>query len=80
MFRASDDHRFWPDAVSLFDDRLFNTTLIRGHRQVTDIYLLGLARRSGGALATFDKSIPLVSGRGATRAHLLLITPAHNEP
>jgi len=74
-FRASGDHRFWPDAVSLCDDRLFNTALIRGHRQVTDIYLLGLARYSGGVLATFDKSIPLAAVRGATRAHLLVIRP-----
>lgn len=74
-FRSSGHHRFWPDAVSLCDDRLFNTALIRGHRQVTDIYLLGLARHSGGALATFDKSIPLAAVRGATRAHLLVIRP-----
>ncbi|NJL26580.1 MAG: PIN domain-containing protein [Thermoanaerobaculia bacterium] len=34
-----------------------------GHRQVTDAYLLGLAVRQGGHLATFDRGIAsLVSG------------------
>jgi predicted nucleic acid-binding protein len=28
-----------------------------GHRQVTDAYLLGLALRHGGRLATFDQGI-----------------------
>jgi predicted nucleic acid-binding protein len=36
-----------------------------GHRQITDIYLLGLAIRHGGRLATFDRSIPLKAVVGA---------------
>src|SRR5829696_5100397 len=39
-FRASGHHHFWAEAVSIADARLFNVSLIRGHRQVTDIYLL----------------------------------------
>ena len=41
--------------------------LIRGHRQVSDIYLLGLAKKMGGHLATFDGGIPLGAVIGATR-------------
>ncbi len=79
-FRKSGKHHYWPDAVSLSDARLFNPSHIRGHRQVTDIYLLGLAKHAGGALATFDRTIPLAAVVGATRATLQLITPlAHEE-
>jgi hypothetical protein len=35
------------------------------HRQVTDIYLLGIAVRHGGCLATFDRTIPLDAVAGA---------------
>ena len=41
-----------------------------GHRQVTDVYLLGLAVTHGGRLVTFDQSIPISisQGRDATVA------------
>ena len=42
----------------LLDDTLFDRDMVRGHKQITDIYLLGLAVRHGGRLATFDRSIP----------------------
>jgi toxin-antitoxin system PIN domain toxin len=67
-------HRFWPAAVSLADHSLFQTGLIRGHRQLTDVYLLGLARKMEGCLATFDGTIPLASVAGATRDHLAVIS------
>jgi predicted nucleic acid-binding protein len=49
--------------------------LLRGHRQLTDVYLLGLARHTGGTLATFDRTIPLGAVKGATRPHLQVIAP-----
>jgi toxin-antitoxin system PIN domain toxin len=55
---ASDEHVFWPDTVSLRDGQLFNLSAV-GHRQLTDIYLLGLAVANHGRLATFDRRIPL---------------------
>lgn len=64
--RASGQHVFWPDEISLTDERLFDLAHVQGHRQLTDVYLLGLARRVGARLATFDRSIPLRSIRGAT--------------
>ena len=75
-FQTSGGHRFWPAAVSLTDARLFNPAMIRGHRQVTDIYLLGLAQAMGGSLATFDRTIPLEAVVGATRETLQVIARA----
>ena len=75
-FRSSGQHRFWPDAVSLADTRLFNAAHLSGHRQLTDIYLLGLARHAGGMLATFDRTIPIAAVKGATPANLQVIAPA----
>jgi hypothetical protein len=73
-FRRDPHHAFWPDAVSLTDRSLFEQALIRGHRQVTDVYLLGLARQKDACLATFDGTIPLKSVVGATRGQLLVIS------
>ena len=72
-FRSDRRHHFWADAVSLTDRALFDHTLLRGHRQLTDVYLLGLARKMDGCLATFDGSIPLKAVAGATRSHLTVI-------
>ncbi len=70
-FRQSGDHRFWPDDVTLCDTRLFSLGV--GWRQLTDVYLLGLAVRHQGRLATFDRSIPLSAVRGATPDSLVVI-------
>jgi toxin-antitoxin system PIN domain toxin len=75
-FCAGGHHEFWPDAVSLRDDRLFDPPLILSHRQLTDVYLLGLATRMGGRLATFDAGIPMNAVKGATTATLAVIAPA----
>lgn len=76
-FCDSDEHVFWPNAVSLRDDRLFNPSVLLTHRQLTDAYLLGLARRMGGKLATFDSRIPLKAVRGATMDDLGVIAPVN---
>lgn len=78
-FRASGHHQFWADAVSLSDEKVFNVSLIRGHRQVSDVYLLGLAAHHGGALATFDRTIPLSAVIDASDTHLQLITAVADE-
>jgi uncharacterized protein len=41
-FCASGHHQFWRDALSLTDET-FNGSYVRSHRQLTDVYLLGLA-------------------------------------
>ena len=68
---GSGHHEFWDDAISLCDERLFNVT--HGYKQLTDIYLLGLATKHGGCLATFDQRIPLGAVKGATRAQLEVV-------
>lgn len=73
---ASERHEFWPDAVSLRDDTLFDPHVHVSHLQVADVYLLGLATRMGGTLATFDTSIPLRAVKAATRESLTVIAPA----
>ena len=47
-FCSSRHHHFWSDTVSLRDATLFNLSHISGHRQLTDVYLLGLARKMKG--------------------------------
>lgn len=75
-FRASGDHVFWSDSVSLTDERVFAPAFLAAHRQVTDVYLLGLAATMNGCLATFDRQIPLKAVVGATPALLQVIGPA----
>lgn len=50
-------HRFWPDDLGYADVDL---GAVVGHRQVTDAYLVGLARAHGGRLATFDRGLAAV--------------------
>lgn len=77
--RQSGQHHFWADTLTLTDERVFNASLIRGHKQVTDIYLLGLAKMAGGSFATFDRSIPLGAVKGATKANLQVISAVPGE-
>ena len=73
------DHAFWPAPVSLRDEKIFNPSFIRGHRQLTDVYLLGLAVKTGGRLATFDRTIPLGAVIGARREALAVISPGQSD-
>lgn len=70
---STQHHHFWEDSVSLADAALFQPSMIVGHQKVTDVYLLGLAVRNHGRLATFDRSIPLKAVRGACPAHMVLL-------
>lgn len=63
-------HQFWPDDISLLDLAVADARRIHGPRQVTDLYLLALAVRHKGRLATFDGTIPVSAIHGATRRHL----------
>ena len=72
-FCGSGEHRFWPDLLSIRDLQQFSPTLPIASRQLTDVYLLALAKHHGGRLATFDRSIPwrAVSGTSADDLELL---------
>jgi toxin-antitoxin system PIN domain toxin len=63
-------HRFWADDLSLLDDELFDLNRLLSCSQVTDAYLLGLAIRHGGQLATLDRRLvvdPVRAGASGLR-------------
>jgi uncharacterized protein len=61
-------HHFWPDVVSLTDATLFKIGATLTANQTTDVYLLGLAVKNGGKLATFDGSIQSTAVAGGNDA------------
>ena len=73
VFCESGGHQFWRDALSLRGD-VFDLSRAAGSRQLTDIYLLGLAINRKGRLATFDRTIPLGAVRGAAPDSLAVIS------
>jgi toxin-antitoxin system PIN domain toxin len=62
---ATADHQFWPETLSLRDHTVFDLSLT-SHQSLTGVYLLGLAKTNGGALATFDRTIPMQAVVGAS--------------
>jgi len=63
-------HHFWADTKSILDMTEAGVTF--GSKQITDLYLLGLAAAEGGKLATFDRKIPSDLIRGGAKALELL--------
>jgi predicted nucleic acid-binding protein len=51
------DHQFWADDMSAHDALAGFARRMVGHQQVTDAYLLALAIRHDGVLATSDSGI-----------------------
>jgi toxin-antitoxin system PIN domain toxin len=74
-FVSNKNHEFWADDVSLCDDSAFDVTGMVGHRQITDVYLLGLATKRKGHLVTFDRSIPVRAVMGADARSLTVVEP-----
>jgi toxin-antitoxin system PIN domain toxin len=68
-------HHFWADDISLRDPTVFLMTAVRGYRQLTDVYLLGLAVKHRGKFVTLDSGVPLGAVVGAKREQLEVITP-----
>lgn len=66
-------HEFWPDDISLADATRFRIDRMHGHRQLTDLYLLGLAVRRGGRLVTLDARIATSAVAGASGQHLVTL-------
>ena len=67
------DHAFWPDDISLLDAERFDRGRILGPKQLTDIYLLGLAVKNGGRLVTLDRTIPTSAVRAAQPHHIAVV-------
>ena len=66
-------HVFWPDDISLLDAERFHHAHMHGPRQLTDLYLLGLAVKNKACLVSFDARIPLSAVRGASARHLITL-------
>jgi toxin-antitoxin system PIN domain toxin len=73
MQLARSDHEFWPDDVSIADERVFDRRHILGPKQITDVCLLALAVGNGGRLVTFDRGLPLKAVREAEPQHLVVL-------
>jgi toxin-antitoxin system PIN domain toxin len=76
-FCSHPKHEFWADSISIADDAFLALDHLQGVKQLTDVYLLALAVRRGGHLATFDRSIPWRAVRGAKASHLKVLGSAH---
>ncbi|MGK2898481.1 MAG: TA system VapC family ribonuclease toxin [Burkholderiaceae bacterium] len=71
--RTLPGHVFWPDDISLLDAERVDAARLLGSAQVTDTYLLALARAHGGQLASFDRRLVKDAvRRGAQRLHLIV--------
>jgi toxin-antitoxin system PIN domain toxin len=70
---AAPEHMFWPADVSLLCAGVIDWTHLLGHRQVTDAYLLAIAVRQQGQLASFDQRIKPELVLGARPEHLQII-------
>lgn len=67
-------HVFWNDDLSVLDLKLFESFALAGHRQVTDAYLLELAKKHQGRLATLDKGVAeLISHPQERAARVVLV-------
>ncbi|KXJ98292.1 MAG: twitching motility protein PilT [Acidobacteria bacterium OLB17] len=67
------DHEFWPDEISLLDRSRFDPEAIFGHKQLTDIYLLGLAMHKRGKFITFDQRVPVGAFLEPTSENLRIV-------
>ena len=57
QLRAHPGHVFWPDDLSLLDAGQTDTGRLLSSAQITDTYLLALARQHGGKLASLDRRL-----------------------
>jgi len=55
-------HVFWPDVPDWLDATQSLFPRMQGHRQTTDLYLLGLTIHNKGKLATVDRGIRHLAG------------------
>lgn len=72
-FCTQPGHIFWPDDISLVSSAHIDITQVLTSGQVTDTYLLALAARYGGKLATFDRRLSVKAVKGGK--HTLTLIP-----
>lgn len=71
-FRQLPGHVFWPDDIGLVGSGDVDPTKILTSTQVTDTYLLALAKAHGGRLATFDRKLSTAAVKDGKSALLLI--------
>ena len=64
-------HQFWRDDLTLHQALATAGRNITGHRQITDMYLLGLARHHKGRLATLDQAFGSLAGSRGSDVELI---------
>lgn len=70
--RALPGHRFWGDDISLVGTDDIDAAKILTSAQVTDTYLLALAKTQGGTLVTFDRKLSVAAVKGGkSTIHLI---------
>ena len=70
--RNAQGHAFWPDDISVLDRTHIDPDEMLTSGQLTDTYLLALAKAHGGKLATFDRRLSTSAVRGGKAAlHLI---------
>ena len=72
-FASHSDHEFWPDDLSLRHDSIFVRERLHTSRSISDIYLLALAAKHEGWLATFNEGIPISAVSTASAANLCVV-------
>ena len=66
-------HQFWPDDLPLSGLASFSSAALVGHRQVTDAYLVEVARHRHGVLATLDGGIAELLTKNEAKARIVLV-------
>jgi uncharacterized protein len=61
-------HEFWPDTLQVPAAVKAMEAGLQGYKQLTDAYLLALAHRRKGVLATFDRGLRSLAGEGFAAA------------
>ena len=61
-------YSFWPDNLSLINANGVDPAKILTSAQVTDTYLLALAKAHDGQLATFDRKLSAAAVKGGKSA------------
>ena len=64
-------HEFWPDDYSILNGTV-DLRRTAGHKQITDLYLLGLAARRKARFTSLDKSVPAILVKGGADAYEIL--------
>jgi toxin-antitoxin system PIN domain toxin len=67
------NHTYLDQTVSLLDANKFETTKLLSHKQITDLFLIGMAIQHNVKLLTFDRNISTHAAVGFNDRHLIVI-------